>query len=103
MKGNHIKYLTGFGIIAIISIFVIQIFWVRQAFTISESQFEHNTNVALRQVAEKIADKNKTNFLQHNPITKINPRLYAVQVNSEIDANLLDFYLTKTFDYYNID
>lgn len=82
---------------------MIQIFWVRQAFTISESQFEHNTNVALRQVAEKIAVKNKTNFLQHNPVTKINPRLYAVQVNSEIDANLLDSFLTKTFDYYNID
>lgn len=103
MKGNHIKYLTAFGIIAILSIFIVQIFWIREAFNITESQFEHNTTVALRQVAEKIAVKNKTNFLQHNPVIKINPRLYVVQVNSEIDANLLDHYLKVTFDYFNID
>lgn len=103
MKGNHIKYLTAFGIVAIISIFIVQIFWIREAFNITESQFEHNTTVALRQVAEKIAVKNKTNFLQHNPVTKVNPRLYVVQVRSEIDANLLDHYLKETFDYFNID
>lgn len=103
MKGNHIKYLTAFGIIAILSIFIVQIFWIKEAFNITESQFEHNTTVALRQVAEKIAVKNKTNFLQHNPVIKINPRLYVVQVNSEIDANLLDHYLKVTFDYFNID
>jgi two-component system phosphate regulon sensor histidine kinase PhoR len=103
LKGNHIKYLTAFGIIAILSIFIVQIFWIKEAFNITESQFEHNTTVALRQVAEKIAVKNKTNFLQHNPVIKINPRLYVVQVNSEIDANLLDHYLKVTFDYFNID
>lgn len=103
MKGNHIKILTAFGIIAIISIFLIQIFWVRQAFSISESQFEDNITVALRQVAEKIAVKNKTDFLHRNPVIKINPRLYVVQVNSEIDATLLDYYLNTTFDYFGIN
>lgn len=103
MKGNHIKILTIFGILAIVSIFLIQIFWVRQAFTISESQFEHNITVALRQVAEKIAVKNKTTFLQRNPVIKVNPRLYVVQVNSEIDATLLDHFLKTSFDYFNIN
>ena len=103
VKGNHIKILTGFGIIAIISIFLIQIFWVRQAFTISESQFEHSLTVALRQVAEKIAVKHKTHFLLRNPVIKINPRLYVVQVNSEIDATLLDHFLNTTFDYFGIN
>ncbi len=103
VKGNHIKILTVFGIIAIVSIFLVQIFWVRQAFTISESQFEQTLNVALRNVAEKIAVKNKTDFLQRNPVKKINPRLYLVQVNSEIDASLLDHYLNTTLDYYNIN
>lgn len=103
MKDTHIKVLTVFGVIAIFSIFIIQIYWIRQAFTITESQFEHNVTVALRQVAEKIAVKNKTNFSQKSPVIKINPRLYAVQVNSEIDANLLDYFLKSTFDYFNID
>ncbi len=102
MRKYHIRYLTVFGFLTIIGIFGIQIFWVREAFTISESQFEHNVTVALRQVAEKIAVKNKTQFLHKNPVIKVNPRLYAVQVNSEIDANLLEYFINATFDYFNI-
>ena len=59
--------------------------------------------MALRQVAEKIAVKNKTSFLQKNPVIKVNPRYYIVEVNSEIDATLLDHYLQSTFNYFNID
>ncbi len=103
MKDNHIRFLTIFGITAIIAVFIIQIYWVKQAFNITESQFDHNVSVALRQVAEKIAIKNKTNFSQKNPVIKINPRHYVVEVRSEIDAALLDHYLKSTFDYFNIN
>ena len=103
MKDNHIRFLTVFGITAIIAIFVIQIYWVKQAFNITEGQFEHNVTVALRQVAEKIAIKNKTNFSVKNPVIKIKPRHYVVEVRSEIDAALLDHYLKTTFDYFNIN
>ena len=103
MKENHIRFLTIFGITAIIAVFIIQIYWVKQAFNITESQFDHNVTVALRQVAEKIAIKNKTNFSHKNPVLKINPRHYVVEVRSEIDAALLDHYLTSTFDYFNIN
>jgi two-component system phosphate regulon sensor histidine kinase PhoR len=70
LKDNHIRFLTIFGITAIIAVFIIQIYWVKQAFNITESQFDHNVSVALRQVAEKIAIKNKTNFSQKNPVIK---------------------------------
>jgi two-component system phosphate regulon sensor histidine kinase PhoR len=103
MKESHIKILTVLGIVAIVFVFVIQIFWVRQAYHVTESQFEHTVTVALRQVAEKISAKNKTQFLQKNPVIKVNPRHYIVAVNSEIDATLLDHYLNTTFDYFNIN
>jgi len=91
------------GILAILFVFVIQIFWVRQAFTITENQFEHTVTAALRRVAEKIAVKNKSAFLKQNPVIKVNPRLYIVEVNSEIDASLLDSTLVESFDYFRID
>jgi len=100
---NYIKWLTIFGVFAIISIFLVQIFWVRQAFTISESQFDQSVNGALRRVAENIAINNKTDFQQNNPVIKISPRQYIVNVNSEIDAELLDHYLTSALDYFHID
>lgn len=91
------------GVIAILFVFVIQVFWVRQAFMITENQFEHTVTAALRQVAEKIAVENKSAFLEKNPVIKVNPRLYIVQVNSEIDASLLDSTLIETFDYFRIN
>ncbi|MBC7885178.1 MAG: hypothetical protein H7X99_06865, partial [Saprospiraceae bacterium] len=103
MKINYIKWLTIFGVFAIISIFLVQIFWVMQAFTISESQFDQSVNGALRRVAENIAINNKTDFQQNNPVIKINPRHYIVNVNSEIDAELLDHYLVAALDYFHID
>jgi two-component system, OmpR family, phosphate regulon sensor histidine kinase PhoR len=102
MSKYHLRYFTVFGFLTIIGIFGIQIFWVKQAFNISEGQFENNITVALRQVAEKIAVKNKTQFLHKNPVIKVNQRLYAVQVNSEIDANLLEHFIKTTFEYFNI-
>lgn len=91
------------GVIAILFVFVIQVFWVRQAFMITENQFEHTVTAALRQVAEKIAVENKSAFLEKNPVIKVNPRLYIVEVNSEIDASLLDSTLIETFDYFRIN
>lgn len=103
MKERHIQILTSLGILSILFVFVIQIFWIRQAFTITENQFEHTVTAALRRVAEKIAVKNKSAFLKKNPVIKVNPRLYVVEVNSEIDASLLDSILVETFDYFRID
>ncbi len=82
---------------------MVQIYWVKQAFTISESQFDQSVNIALRRVAENIASQNKTDFQLNNPVIKINSRQYIVNVNSEIDASLLDHYLGAAIDYYNID
>lgn len=102
MKVSHIKILTFFGITAIIAIFIIQLFWVRQAFIISESQFENTITGALRFVAERIAKDKNAYFNTHNPVIKINARHYIVEVNSEIDAELLDKYLIAAFNYYDI-
>ena len=82
---------------------MVQIFWVKQAFGISENQFDQSVNVALRRVAENIAFQNKTDFQLHNPVIKISPRQFIVNVNSEIDAALLDHYLATALDYYHID
>jgi len=102
LNSHHIRILTAFGSLAILFIFIIQIFWIKQAYDISETQFEQTINVALRQVAEKITEKSKNNFTGKNPVIKINPRQYVVEVRSEIDASLLDVTLKATLDYFNI-
>jgi len=52
---------------------------------------------SLRQVAVKIADVNETELPKSNLIQKISGS-YAVNVNSAIDANILEDFLVRTFD-----
>jgi two-component system, OmpR family, phosphate regulon sensor histidine kinase PhoR len=103
MQNRHIIYLAILGAFAILSILVVQIFWVKGALDISQNQFEQTVNIALREVAEKIAKQNKTTFEYKNPVIKINESHYIVNVNSDIDPKLLDYYLASSLDYFNIN
>lgn len=102
MKNKHIIFLAAFGAVAIISILIVQIFWVKAALNINQHQFEQDVTIALRQVAENINKKNKASYQIKNPVKKINESQYAVAVNCNIDAYLLDYYLNSFLDYHNI-
>ena len=102
MKNKHIILLALFGAVAILAIVVVQVFWVKEALHISDQQFDQTVQIALREVAEKIAKKNKTTYEYKNPVKKINSTHYIVLVNSEIDSKLLDYYIPSTFEYFNI-
>jgi len=103
MKKSHILALSCLGGVLIIAVMVVQFFWIRAALQINESEFEQTVTIALRQVAEKIAAHNKHMFQMSNPVTKVNDHTYLVDVKSEINAELLHFYLIQKFDFYNID
>lgn len=102
MKNKDIVFLVSFGALVILAIIIIQIFWVKGALNISQNQFDQTVNIALREVAEKIAKHKKTTFQYKNPVKKITNNQYIVSVNTNIDAELLDYYLVSTFDYFNI-
>lgn len=103
MQNRHIIYLALFGAIAILSIVIVQIYWVKEALDISHRQFDRTVKIALREVAEKIAKQNKTTFEYKNPVIQINTSHYIVNVNSDIDAKVLDYFLASIFDFYNIN
>jgi two-component system phosphate regulon sensor histidine kinase PhoR len=102
VRNKHIILLASFGAIAILAIVVVQVFWVKEALHISDQQFDQTVQIALREVAEKIAKQNKTTYEYKNPVKKINSTHYVVQVNSDIDAEMLDYYIASTFEYFNI-
>jgi two-component system, OmpR family, phosphate regulon sensor histidine kinase PhoR len=102
VKNKDITLLAIFGALVILAILVVQIFWVKDALNISTRQFDNTVTIALREVAEKIAFNNKTTYQYKNPVKRINPAQYIVQVNGEIDAELLDYYISSTFDYFDI-
>jgi two-component system phosphate regulon sensor histidine kinase PhoR len=79
-----------------------QIYWVRKAFDIHENQFNRDVNSALRNVATRIFDINKTPSPVNNPVDQVATNYFVVTINGPIDANLLEFLLATEFEKRNI-
>ena len=90
------------GTLSVAAIIIIQVYWVFTAFDNEEKQFDRGVRIALRLVAEKLAVYNKSGVPSQNLVNRPGSNYYVVNVNSTIDAGLLDFYLRAEFAAHNI-
>ena len=97
MHNNSVRLILIFGSIAICGVLLFQSYWLIETWTIKNQTFDTQVMKSLRQVAVKIADVNETELPKSNLIQKISGS-YAVNVNSAIDANILEDFLVRTFD-----
>lgn len=85
--------------LSIVGITITQVYWVKRAFDLKEDEFERNVNTALLNVAQQIysfADHGPAPT--HNPVKQLSTNYFVVMVNSQVDANLLEFMLRTEFD-----
>jgi len=97
MPGNSIRVILIFGSLAICGVLLFQSFWLIETWTIKNDAFDTQVMKCLREVAVKIADVNKTELPKSNLIQKRSSN-YAVNINSAIDANILEDFLVRSFD-----
>jgi two-component system phosphate regulon sensor histidine kinase PhoR len=102
MKRNQIRFIVILGAFAIIGITVVQIYWMKKAWNIREKQFNQTIFIGLKTVAEKLSTYNQTILPNENPVNQLSSNYFVVNVNSVIDANILDYYLKTEFDKLNI-
>ncbi len=86
------------GAIAIIGILAIQSYWVKQTWNIKEKEFHQTVQIALLNVAEDLARLGNAELPTQNLISQRSSNSYAVNINSEIDANSLEYYLQTEFE-----
>lgn len=98
MKSSTIRFVVILAALSIIGITITQIYWVRRAFDLKEAEFVRTVNTALYNVAHQIFDINKTPSPANNPVKQLSTNYFVVMVNSEIDANLLEYLLTNEFE-----
>lgn len=103
MNRNQVRLVVILGTFAIIGIFVVQIYWMQKAWNISEKQFNQTIFIGLKNVAGKLSTFNQTVLPNENPVSQLSSNYFVVNVNSIIDANILDYYLRTEFDKLNID
>jgi len=102
MKRMQIRFIVILGAFAIIGITVVQIYWMKKAWNIREKQFNQTIFIGLRTVAENLGVYNQIVLPNENPVNQLSSNYFVVNVNSVIDANILDYYLKTEFDKLNI-
>jgi len=102
MRQKHIRFVVLLGAFAIIGIISIQVYFLQNAWNIKEKQFVQSVLIGLRNVAEKMSKYNQTVLPHANPVRQLSSNYYVVDINSVIDANVLEFYLKAEFDKLNL-
>lgn len=97
MPNYLIRRLVILGGLAVFGILFIQSYWMIKTYDLKEEEFHSTVSISLRKVAESISKFNKTELPKQNLIQRRSSNFYAVNINSAIDANVLEDYLTQAF------
>lgn len=103
MNNSTITRVIILGALAIFLVVATQTFWVMRTWDLTERDFDHAVNIALLNVAKEISVVNQAVLPQQNLIKPLSSNTYAVNVNSQIDAKTLDFYLQKNLTQVALD
>lgn len=94
MSENLIKRVLVLGSLAIVGIIAVQSFWLSKSWDIRDNDFDQSVTIALRNVAQIIANYNNTTLPKYNLVQRRSSNVYAVNVNSKIeDIAVLEDYL----------
>lgn len=102
MPSYLIRRLLLLGGIAIIGIVTVQSYWVIKNWDLQDEQFDATVNILLRKVAEDLSDFNRSELPKTNLIQRKASNTYVVNINSTIDASILEDYLYKELQAHNI-
>ncbi|MDQ3071904.1 MAG: HAMP domain-containing histidine kinase [Bacteroidota bacterium] len=102
MKRNTFRLVVLLGTFSIIGIIIIQIYWVRRSFDIKDKEFNQTISIALKNVASQLAAFNKAELPSGHPVNQLSSAYFVVNVNTTIDANILEHYLKSEFARHNI-
>ncbi len=103
MKSNQIRIAVLLGSVSIIGIILFQLYWVNKSYDLAEEQFNKTVEIALYNVAEKMAEFNNSELPNENPVKQISSNYFIVDINNVIDSKILDHFLKTEFEYSKIN
>jgi len=90
------------GAVSIIGIITIQAYFLQKAWNIREKQLIQTIIIGLKKVAEKMSVLNQAALPYGNPVKQLSSNYFVVDINSVIDANILEYFLKTEFNKLNI-
>jgi len=102
MNRNAVRWVLMLGIISIVGILSVQVFFIRKALTQEDRQLNQSITIALTRVAEKLAEYNDAELPHVNPVLRHSTDYYIVNVNGEINPDILEQFLIAEFQARNL-
>jgi len=90
------------GAFAILGIIAVQLYFINKEWSNKEKQFAQTVTICLRNVATKIYKLSNSMPSTPNPVRQLSSNYFVVDINSELDANILEHYLKAEFARYSI-
>ena len=102
MRGYKLKFVVLLGAVSIVGIISVQTYFLVNAWNTREKELNQSIVIALKTVAGKICRLNQTAPPYGNPVRQLSSAYFVVDINSVIDANVLEHYLKTEFERLNI-
>lgn len=90
MSKSIIRKVLFLGTLAIVGIIVVQSYWLYKSWDLKDQEFNFSINIVLRKVALGISKYNSTPLPKKNLIQRRSSNIYAINVNGQIDAGILE-------------
>jgi two-component system, OmpR family, phosphate regulon sensor histidine kinase PhoR len=102
LSRKAIRIVIALGIISVIGIFSIQMYWVKKAFDLKNQQFRQSVMVSLRNVANQISKAYKLPEIS-NPVNQFSSDYYVVNLRLPLEHSTLEHLLKEEFKRANIN
>ncbi len=95
MKNKHLRWIILFGTLVLTCLLILQVYWFKKAFDVTEKQFDHSVRVALKKVADSVS--------RDSEVKKLSSNFFFVATESELNNQDLDSLLKKEFLMRSLD
>ncbi len=102
MTNKSIWRVVVSGALALLCITLVQSFWLRNTFNLSARAFDEKVRIAIRNVATQLSQMRQVQLPTYHLINQISQDYYVVNIRDAIDANSLEYYLTKELEAVNL-
>jgi two-component system phosphate regulon sensor histidine kinase PhoR len=102
VQGNKLRIVVLLGAVSIVGIISVQTYFLLNSWNSKQKELHQSIVIALKNVSEKICRLNETTPPMGNPVRQLSSGYYVVDVNTVIDANVLEHYLKAEFERLNI-
>jgi two-component system, OmpR family, phosphate regulon sensor histidine kinase PhoR len=95
MKNRHLRKIIIIGTVLLICLLIVQVYWFSRAFDVTERQFDHSVQIALKKVADSLA--------RDASVKKLSSNFFFANTEAQLNEMELDSLIRKELSIRNLD